>query len=223
MRGPGEGRWHEGGGFGQEEDQRLPGGRQTGIWGFLPLLSSFRIQLKRPLRHWSGEGQGIHPRCQKEKGKKTFRELPAPRMGPGGAALPCRASRAALKFLEKALVQRRIGNRLPGSSFCPGRRPGQEGAGQEKASRLRPAQSGPGRAHTATPEGRTEEYAAAWGPGVGSRTPHSGWQIAGGRQGGQQGAGRQSVLSGKKPSVAGFRGRGFRGTAIKRTENAKYS
>lgn len=105
------------------------------------------------------------------KGKrKFFRELPALHMGPEGAAQPCRVSRAALKFLEKALVQRRIGSKLPRLFLLHWEAP-RPGRGLDRR-RPRPPASGLLREvhdspREATPVGRTGGWSAAWDPGRG--------------------------------------------------------
>lgn len=133
-----------------------------------------------------------------KRGERHFsRELPTPCMGPGGAAQACHTSKAALKFLEQGLVQRRIGNRLhrlfllhwevpvPGGGWVAG------GPGlQHQACSVRP-----GLPHTVHPRRwhtGTQGWSAAWGPGV-FKTPDLAWQTLEGREEGQQGESRLSV------------------------------
>lgn len=156
-----------------------------------------------------GLGQaGNPPFIPEKKGKRHFsRELPTPCMGPGGAARACPTSKAALKFLEQGLVQRRIGNRLHRFSLLrwevSGPERGWVGGGQGLQPQTCSARP------RAPPHRPPQRVAHRGGQLQGdqrwvSKTQGLAWQTLEGRKAGQHGGGRQSAGREEKPSSLGF-------------------
>lgn len=176
------------------------GGRILGFQAFCPLPSltpQSKVLLQgstqiTPKMCGRGEGGvGNPPSVPGRKGERNFsRELPAPCMGPEGAAQLCPASTAALKFLEQGLGQRRTRNTLhrlfllPWEAPGPGRGPGM-GLGRRK-----PGPAASGMLGRATPEGGTMGGLLPGGLGVGVSSTQAG--ILEGTKEGQQSGGRPS-------------------------------
>ena len=123
---------------------------------------------------------------EKNGEKKCFQGAATPCMGPGGTAQPGHTSKAALKFLEQGLVQKRIRGRLHRFFLLrwegPGPKPRPPASGL-----LRQAWGSPTQAiHTGM-------VSCLGTIGWVSKTQGLVWQTLEGGKEGHQGSGRQSV------------------------------